>query len=702
MKRKNYDAVQERSRAFNLYEQGKQYNNRLTPSYYTLVDRNSEFFAGNQWVHLAQTKEMARLPKPVFNVIKRVSTVLISQIASGGVAVNLEPLSYYDGGEGDLSGQSATEFAQSELENILEKVKIEYRLRDALFDGAKTGDYCAHFYWDADALPYGGASGSYRGEIQMELVDGVNVMFGNPNDSDAQKQPYILLIGRDTVKNLRDEYLENHHGDEMGASLITPDAEYTEQVASGGKVELHGEDNAKALYILMYEKVVTEEDMFDIDGNPVMETCTDSDGEPVYETNDNDELILDFKGMPIPKQKQVRKKVTSVHVSKYTERQSIFENIDTGLQRYPIAWGNWEKQKNCYHGRALVTGIIPNQIFINMMYSMVMHHLQLESFPKTVYNADLIGTFSNEIGQAVAVHGLQPGQAINQVATNLAPADMSNQILSVINAVVALTKECMGISDIQLGNVKNENTSAIMIMESNAETPLENIRANLYEWCEDIASILLDMMGTYYGKRPISRSRTFEEPVMDASSGQPVMDQYTGVMKTVTSQRKVMEDYDFDRLKNMWLNVRVDVGRASTYSEIAMTQTLDNLREAQMIDIIDYLERIPDKLIPRKRDLIDKLKDAQIRQDGVPAGSAIPDSQVDAETQPLMMQMNPGGGSTSNRGKKGGDNIFGGALDQEKAISMLPDNLQAQMKNMTGKSKSAVAKMMAMKSDKGG
>ena len=50
---------------------------------------------------------------------------------------------------------------------------MEYRIREALFDGAQTGDYCAHFYWDAAAVPYGGALGDAAGEIAMELVDGV-------------------------------------------------------------------------------------------------------------------------------------------------------------------------------------------------------------------------------------------------------------------------------------------------------------------------------------------------------------------------------------------------------------------------------------------------------------------------------------------------------------------------------------------------
>ena len=41
-----------------------------------------------------------------------------------------------------------------------------------------------------------------------------------------------------------------------------------------------------------------------------------------------------------------------------------------------------------------------------------------------------------------------------------------------------------------------------------------------------------------------------------------------------------------------------------------MTQTLDNLRANGTLDVIEYLERLPDKLIPRKAELVEELKKA--------------------------------------------------------------------------------------------
>ena len=136
-----------------------------------------------------------------------------------------------------------------------------------------------------------------------------------------------------------------------------------------------------------------------------------------------------------------------------------------------------------------------------------------------------------------------------------------------------------------MGAVKPDNTSALMVLQSNSEVPLENTRSGLYEWIEDIGAILLDMMGTYYGKRPLVRDREFDEPVMGAG-GTPMIDQTTGQMITQKVTRRVAEDFDFSQFKHLWFNVRANVGATTYFSEIAMVQTLDNLRRDGTLDVI--------------------------------------------------------------------------------------------------------------------
>ena len=179
------------------YERGKAYNNSLVPNQYNVVRTNTEFFIGNQWQNLPQTPAMSRLPKPTFNILKRVASLFIASLSSSAVTVRLEPLAHYDGSGIAGPDDDVAAFANASVNNLLEKLNFDYRLREALYDGVQTGDYCAHFYWDATAQPFGTRLGPHRGEIGMELVDGINVMFGNPNEFDIQKQPYVIVVGRD-------------------------------------------------------------------------------------------------------------------------------------------------------------------------------------------------------------------------------------------------------------------------------------------------------------------------------------------------------------------------------------------------------------------------------------------------------------------------------------------------------------------------
>jgi hypothetical protein len=510
-----------------LYEAGKKYNNNLKPSYYDTVDANLAFFEGDQWRNL----EAENMPKPVFNIIKRVGTFFVSSLTTSKTKLHFEPLLNVDTGEEE--GLTPSDYANAMVSNLFEKFKMDFRIKDALFDGVKTGDYAAHFFFDTSKQPYGNQYPDIQGEIEMELVDGSNVFFGNANNPRVDVQPYIIISGRDMVQNLKEE-AKQYSTNQQEVNAIQSDKNYNEQSGDSGKIEveaeIEGDAYGKALYIIVYRK---------------------------------------------------DKKTGTIKATKSVENAYIYKDIDTGLTTYPVAWGNWEKQKNQYHGRALCTGLLPNQIFINRMFAMVMYHLMMTAFPKAVYNADIIPNWSNEIGSAIGISGMDLNANIKNAAGYLEPGNMSNQIIQTIELAMQYTKETLGISDAALGSIDPKNTSAIIAVQKSSAIPLENPKANLYEWIEDIGKILLDMIGTYYGQRPV-------------------------VMEIEGMKQEVI--YDFNTFKDTWLNVRADVGEASYWSEIASLSTLDRLLEMEKIDFVDYLERVGEEYIPQKQELIDKIK----------------------------------------------------------------------------------------------
>ena len=109
------------------------------------------------------------------------------------------------------------------------------------------------------------------------------------------------------------------------------------------------------------------------------------------------------------------------------------------------------------------------------------------------------------------------------------------------------TKETLGISDASLGNINPTNTSAIIAVQKSSAIPLENISGNEDEFYEEVALILLDFIGTYYGVRPVV--------VGD--------DEVTALY-----------DFDFSILKDLGLNVKIQSGESTYWSEIAQTQII--------------------------------------------------------------------------------------------------------------------------------
>ena len=525
------------------YEAGKKYNGRLDPPYYETVNLNLDFFNGNQWKNLKSNG----MPTPVFNILKRGVQFFVASLMSNRVKVNFTPLEYRDDG---IEGMDVSEIATNEVENLFDKFNMDNRIRDALFDAGVMGDVAAHFYWDVESKPYNGTLGLAEGEIGFELIDGTNIYFGNPNSPivDVKTQPYIIISGRDLVKNLKDEAkLHRNNAD------IKNDNDVDDIAGSQGNIELDidGDDDKKAKYIIYY----------------------------YYD-----------------------KETKTIKVSKLCEKEYIYKDIDTGLTRYPIAWLVWEKQKNQYHGRAICTSMIPNQIFINRMFSMVMYHLMMSAFPKAVYDADKIPAWSNEIGQAIPIHGIMPGDSIKSLAGYLEPGNMSSQIIQAIELTIQYTKECLGVNEAMMGDINPESASgkSIIATVQQSVVPLENVRANLYEWCEEIGRILLDMMGNYYGQRPL-------------------------VITDENGNKQVIE-FDFNLLRNVYLYTKCDVGASSYWSEIASVETLENLLQAGHIDIIEFLESVPNNFLANKLELISKVKQRLESQAAIPEMPEAPEN----------------------------------------------------------------------------
>lgn len=414
-----------------------------------------------------------------------------------------------------------------ECEALIEHNDVPSLNREFARNAAVDGDGCTFTYWDAD-VPIGGGK---KGAIKTEILPNTRVFFGNPNDRSVQDQPYIQIASREIVRRVMKRAKEN--GAEGWESIQADDE------ATGAEDNVKHTDDKVTVLLTLWK----DEDSGEVWGYESTKDC------------------------------EVRKP------------------WNLKIRLYPITWLNWDYIQDCYHGQAMITGLIPNQIFVNKAWAMSMLSIMRSAWPKFVYDKTRVTRWDNRVGAAIPINGGDP----NSVAKVIDPATISPQISQFIALAVEQSEESLGATKVALGDTRPDNTSAIIALQRAAATPSEMTKQNLYKSVEDLFRIYLEFMAHYYGKRTVDTAPAPELVESFQMTGQPV-------------PSTVQMEFDFGMLKDLPMALKLDVGASSYYSEIAAMQTLDNLLMNNRIDTVQYLERIPDGNIPRRRALIEELK----------------------------------------------------------------------------------------------
>lgn len=381
-----------------------------------------------------------------------------------------------------------------------------------------------------------------RGGIRTEIVDNMRVGFGNTACRDPQKQPYILIERREMTKELRRAAQEA--------------------------------------------------------GNPRW-----GDIQPDTENHNTDSYKNSSERSTVLLRMWKERKTGTVWACEVSGRVMLREPWDMGLRLYPVTWINWDYIPDSYHGQALVTGLIPNQIFVNKLFAMSMISLMTSAFPRTVYDKTRIPKWNNAVGAAIGVNGGD----VSGVAKIIDPAQISPQIAQFIQTSVDYTRQFLGATSAALGETRPDNTSAIIALQRAASIPSEITKQNLYKSIEDLGRIYLDFMAAYYGERKVQVSMPDVGSDILAFAGKDPEE-----LETVL--------FDYGILNDMPMALKLDVGASSYWSEMASVQTLDNLLMQDKITIEEYLERIPDGYIPKRQELIASRKQAAQQQMMQPEG----------------------------------------------------------------------------------
>ena len=467
--------------------------------------------------------EAGGLPTPVFNFLKRVVLFAVANVCTENWVLNAQPLGASSPVPEVQGGMEAlTDILNKEFTAIMEHNSAGKLIRGFTRNAAVRGDGCLYVYWDPEIVT-GQAS---TGGIRIENLKNTQVHFGNPNDPDVQDQPWILIERRRQVAQVRREA--------KAAGMEDLDAIVADS-KSGGDTRMDELSGGKVTVLLRLWRS--------------QETGT-------------------------------------IWAYECTSRAELRKAWDLGIRRYPITWMNWDEVDDCCHGQAMITGLIPNQIFVNKLFAMSMISLMTLAYPKIVYDRTKVRQWTNRVGAAIAVGG-----PVDGVAKVIGPAAVSPQIGQFIDLAVSYTQRFLGATDAALGDTRPDNATAIIALQRAASTPMELTRQNLLQSIEDLGRICMEFMGEYYGVRSVA------------------LEERGGISVPLT--------LDFSVLKDVPCGVKLDVGASTYWSEIASMQTLDNLLLQGKISTVEYLRRLPEGVISHKAELIQAIEGQQAVRGGV-------------------------------------------------------------------------------------
>ena len=455
----------------------------------------------------------------------------------------------------------------AEFDFLTEIIGVPALMREFARNAAIDGDSCMYAFWDEDV----DAGNGNHGLIKTEIIQNTRVFFGNPSDKDVQNQPFIQIAMRKPVREIQKRAKANGIKDYVS---ILPDDDDSQAVDSSKRT-----DGMVTVITTLYK-------------------------------NEEDGTVWAYES---------------------TQNCDVAKPKSLGIRLYPIVWLCWDYIQDCYHGQAMITGLIPNQIFINKATAMAMVSMMRTAWPKMLYDRTRVKKWDNRIGSAIPV----AGGDMNSVAKVIDPPSISPQVSQFIELAIMKTEESLGATSVALGDTRPDNTSAIIALQRAAATPSEQTKQNLYKAIEDLYRIYYEFIADRYGSRTVSMQTPDELKPAYADAGMPI-------------PATISAEFDFGFFKDNPFLLKLDVGASTYYSEIASMQTLENMLMRGNITPVQFLERVSDDYVPKRTALIEELKAAQqpMLPEGMDAGNPQPKG-IDAVMQSGLPEIKGGRGNGS-------------------------------------------------------
>ena len=421
-----------------LFEKGRNY--QYLTNMISDTDRNYRFYNGNQWEG-AILGDVEPVQK---NFIKPVVKYKVSVIHDNLYAV-IYSSQNYENTEFQLQAEEICRMLNRYAHHVWEHDALDYKGRRVTNDAAINSE--GIIYVD------------FNKKLMMpvnEILDKNDVFYGDENEDDIQRQPYILVRKRLPIS----------------AAL-----EWAKEMG---------------LPVEKEEYIIADEDSFDNAG-------------------DSAKVELDGKVTIVYK---LWKEKGTVHFAASTRLCDIVEDKDIKLEMYPIAHFVWEEKKGSARGEGEVRNLIPNQIEVNKTEMRRILTVKTQAYPQKVVDTERVSNPDAlyNVGAVIKTRGSTVDD-VRKVVGTIPPAQMSADVKMLQDDLIQMTRDLAGAGDSATGQIDPESASgrAILAVQQASQAPMTEQKETYKRFVEDLAKIWLEYM-IVHSKDGVALEREVKDP----------------------------------------------------------------------------------------------------------------------------------------------------------------------------------------------
>lgn len=536
-----------------------------------LINRSNKcwnFYLGKQWEGVeADGEDLPFLNFIHPNVLRKVTTIYTNRMA-----VNYS----------DMEGRSDLQPVYERLSQMFsakwEKANEDTLCRRVIKHGGITGDGIQYFP---------------TGEVEdVQILNNTDIRYGDESEPNVQRQPYIILVERRSVAEVKEMARKNGISEEEIA-LITPDRDTDRTIYNTDEVEsADSNDSMKVTLITHFEKkqeALTKmiyEDETDEDGNVIGRNGTlveDGVRDVVY-------VAKCTKNAMVEEERPIKGEPSLL--------QQMQGKQGRALSLYPIVKFSWEEAPNDARGVSQVETLIPNQILINRTLARRSLVTETEAYPRIAYDETMVSNPEDltRVGMPIAVSS-GGAQSVNQAISYLNPAQFSGEPKQLTDDLLEITQELSGSGDTTMGNIDLQRVaaSAIVAVNDQAQSMHDDTVANLQLFVEDTANLWVELWQVFSPNgMTVVMKKTVQEPMIDPMTGMPVIDPMTGAPQMESKEIEEPVEITADELDQIKPLTRIDVTKDNSFTREAQQNVIDGLLEKGLISLEEWCELATD------------------------------------------------------------------------------------------------------------